>query len=194
MFSNIHNDLSAFAGECDHLSEAVRVYMNHTEQMLKKMASRDDDEYCGLFTETIPDLARSSTVIYICAIVEQKFNEACTLAKVHKKLRLHHNKFDGKGIVRANIYLKDYAQIDLKISDSEWDDIRRILNIRNFLVHGSRNDPNEKGYKELARYTEVTKAFKARDGSIWVTEKTVPFVLKKIDPVLGKLGVAITKL
>lgn len=195
MFRNIHNDLLAFAGECEHLSDAVRIYMNYTEQMLKKMAKNDDEAWGGLFTYTIPDAARSSTVIYICAIVEQKFNEACTLAKKHRALSLPYSVFNGKnGAFRARTYLEDYAKIDLSISKDEWEELLKIFRLRNFLTHGSRQDPSDGDYKTLQKYAESTKAFNAQNGSVWVNEHTVPFVLKKIDAVLGKLGKAITNL
>lgn len=187
------NYLPLFHFECVHFGEAAKEYAKHVSVLLDGLAESAGEEYYGLYTRVIPPLHWAATSIYVIAMIEQKFNEACDIAQSFKGLpsRFSDEKFSkNKGIYRARDYLINYAKITLEISTVEWGHATKLTELRNALAHGGSREK----LKKLEAYQRKTDAFILGRDDIYATSETVDHVIRHGSIILENLGRSIYKL
>ena len=116
-----------------------------------------DDESWDLqsiFKEYFPSLQRRSALLTLCGFFEHELDKLCFLYKSEKNIKLSLIDLKDKGIDRSTAYLAKIANINTFKNSQEWQQIKRIQNIRNVIVHrsGELHEHNNKSVKDAIAY------------------------------------------
>lgn len=98
-----------------------------------------DDESWDLksiFGEYFPSLQRRSALLTLCGFFEHELDKLCILYKKEKNFKLSLSDLKDKGVERSTAYLAKIANIDTFKNSHEWQQIKKIQNIRNIIDKG----------------------------------------------------------
>ena len=82
-----------------------------------------------------PSLLRSSLLVSCISFFERSLIRLCNEIYSQRKLKLCWNDIDGKGVEKAQKYLKKYVGVAFPDDSPEWRDILIFQHIRNLVVH-----------------------------------------------------------
>lgn len=100
--------------------------------------------------EEFPLLFRYSFLLTCYSYFEHVLFQECKIEKNIKSLPLDVTDLTGKGIEQAKNYLIKVARIDFPIND--WEEIKNIQKIRNFIVHKEGNLDKSKNATTIRNY------------------------------------------
>jgi hypothetical protein len=97
-----------------------------------------------IFREYFPSLQRRSALLTVCSYFEHELDKLCRLYQSEKDFRLALSDLGDKGIDRSTKYLEKVVGLNVHRASQEWQEIKKIKNIRNDIVHRAgklRGDP-----------------------------------------------------
>lgn len=117
------------------LEEIPEIELRNTMEVHNGLNSQDWDLY-RVFNEYFPNLQRKSALLTLYSYFENELNKLCLLYESEKKLENIFTKFEkDKGIDRSTNYLKSEAKLNVYKDLIIWNEIKKIQNIRNLIVH-----------------------------------------------------------
>jgi hypothetical protein len=122
-----------------------------------------------LFEEHFPSLHRRSALLTVWGYFEHELDKLCFLYKTKKRFMMDLTDIGGKGIDRSTKYLEKVAGLDVHYNSREWQEIKKIREIRNKIAHQDGRLVTKKGTptSELILYVEQSEFLK-KDGDVVV--------------------------
>ncbi|MFB1083112.1 hypothetical protein [Jeotgalibacillus sp. JSM ZJ347] len=124
----------------EYIESNLKQEMNKIEDSLKELDEDEADEFVEFYYDDIahfrdefPRLMRNSQFTTIYSFLESKMLDLCE--KYEQDLKL--SEITGKGIVKAQIYLKKVIKIDFPDHAKEWQYIKKSNKVRNCIVHAN---------------------------------------------------------
>jgi hypothetical protein len=110
--------------------------------------ARDDYRELG---KIFPEIQRNSNVISVYSVLENNLNHLCSLYSRITESDIELKDFGETDIIkRAQVYLTKVAKVDFPSDHSSWEEIQKIQQIRNKLVHAQGIIPS--GNSKLITY------------------------------------------
>ena len=205
MFSEFHGFSLTFADyELIQLKEYSRIVETQLEHKLanfndwvtKQAAHLSEAEKHDLYasvglehtelSQIHPQILRQSLVIALASFLEKTLNSLCQDFRKHWQIDLSFHDIHGKGITRAQKYLKKVIKIDFPDTNAAWQNILLINEIRNFYVHSEGNVSGEL-VKRIETASENRALTKLYPESIDLDSKFVPFYIENIEKFVRQL-------
>ena len=135
------------------LEELNRTLEDFLEGELKRFESWAEEQTCKLeedqkanfydffsddyhkFSDKFPSTVRSSLVVTCYSFLESNLLRLCSQMQRDKGLTIGAEDLSGKGIFQAQKYIKKVLQFDFPDQTEEWQEITKINQLRNALVH-----------------------------------------------------------
>jgi hypothetical protein len=153
------------------------------EEAMGVIAEDRIDLYTRLYTQHICESFVISCVIFLEQNV-RCFAEGLMFAL---PLKLNMSDLRGSFIEKFKKYCQNLANIDLNLSDSEWEDIKAIVEIRNCLVH---NGGNTKDFDKINMIKIFVNRYKTpciHEGQLCLCDNTLLITLKIIRNFIDKI-------
>lgn len=108
------------------------------------------------------EIFTKSAIVSIYTYLEFLLDDFCKKVHKHEEMKISPKDFSGSGIFRSKLYLSKVVFINFDKVNSEWEEIIKFNEIRNFLVHSNG----------VASSSEAkTKILKTIDGVVGVSLK-----------------------
>lgn len=141
-------------------------------------------------TYSVPNLFRRSLFVAAYSLFEHHLNLLAKDLRQERSVGLAIEDIHGQGIERARIYLKKVLGVFFPDTSNEWQEIRRLGQLRNALVHRYGTlEPAGKD-KELASWieqNELVEVFPLTKG-VWLQSGFVEYTLSLIEHLFAQLG------
>ena len=120
------------------------------------------DDYWEL-EKVFPEIQRKSSVISVYSVLENNLNHLCSLYSNITESEIELKDFGETDIIkRAQVYLTKVAKVDFPRDHSSWNEIQKIQQIRNKLVHAQGLIPS--GNQKLISYIKESPSLELSDG------------------------------
>lgn len=141
-------------GFVDSTEEQVALQMNNFRENKKHVVIEDElspefdylvTKFSGLasdswdlesvFNEYFPNLQRRSALLTLMGVFEHEFDKLCIICCEEKKLDIKLEETKGMGLERSTKYLSKIVKIDMHKTSVPWQEIQKIIKLRNALIH-----------------------------------------------------------
>jgi hypothetical protein len=124
----------------------IEVVENHPEENYARVVHQglDDETYHlpTVFLEYFPSLQRRSALLTVCSYFENELDKLCRLYQSEKGFAVTVGERDN-GIHRSTTYLHKVAGLDVHRGSEEWQEIKKIQEIRNAIIHRGGKVPDK---------------------------------------------------
>lgn len=136
----------------NQLRECAKTLENCLNQELSKLDSlieeetaklkEEEKDFCDSYSdsrwnlsEVFPGISRASLFVTCYSFLEDELNKICGLSQKEKTTSVHYSDMKGRGIERAQRYLKKIVGIVFPDRSPVWTEILRYKDLRNIIVH-----------------------------------------------------------
>ncbi|EGR0395112.1 hypothetical protein FHO69_22760 [Vibrio vulnificus] len=126
--------------------------MPEADYMVTEFAGLTSDTWDleSVFTEYYPNLHRRSAVLTIVGVLEHEFDKLCQKCCDEFKLDTRLEDTGGKGLERAIKYLSKIVKVDMHKSTQTWQNMVKIVKLRNALIHQDGKVVDQAGNQIMA--------------------------------------------
>ncbi|EIC5077053.1 hypothetical protein K9512_004538 [Vibrio parahaemolyticus] len=126
--------------------------MPEADYMVTEFAGLTSDTWDleSVFTEYYPNLHRRSAVLTIVGVLEHEFDKLCHKCCDEFKLDTRLEDTGGKGLERAIKYLSKIVKVDMHKSTQTWQNMVKIVKLRNALIHQDGKVVDQAGNQIMA--------------------------------------------
>jgi hypothetical protein len=125
------------------LSERFDEFENEINQRTEEMSQEQKGQYVEIMADDafqladrFPSMVRKTSFVFLYGLFEHSLLNLCDLVRKYGQFKESATDGGDKGITAAQNYLKSVANVKFPDQSPEWNEIRRLAQIRNCLVHG----------------------------------------------------------
>ncbi len=143
-------DLSNFKQYFKEIETKFYTDKNTIKEKQDSILNVDFDEFNELYNEYYNielhhiDIHRKSCLVTLYSYLESFLNHLCECLYKLNNYPVEYTDLEGKGIIRARLYLDKIVGVDFNKINSEWASIKNLNLIRNSIVHNSGKSDREK--------------------------------------------------
>ncbi|OIN06172.1 hypothetical protein BFS86_19340 [Shewanella algae] len=161
--SLLNDEVKAFEDRYKNI--AATMDQDQAEEYLEYMS----DEYWEL-ADKLPSIQRKSELISIYTLLENGLNQICSIYEYHLSNPVKLADLSSHGIIdKSKKYLEKVAQINFPSQTSDWEEIKKVQQIRNAFVH--RDGLIKSNNQEIINYVNRSNYLSLKNQSKVVIEK-----------------------
>ena len=150
---NNANLMHIYFDEYKHYIEYIEATFKATVEELDEIKNKNIDYINNLpiggsydsYRYRYPQLFRDSTFMSLYSTIEAKLNNLCYLNEILFQSKVSYKDMNGKGIVRARLYLEKIIEVKFDNDNPEWETLKMYMTIRNCKIHNEgKVDDNTK--------------------------------------------------
>jgi hypothetical protein len=170
-------------------SESVKIRASHAKFIDDSRIEYDNDYIEQLaveykkYSDNFPTIFRKSVLICLYSLLENCLFSICEMERNRKGYEISYVEIEGKGIIKAQKYLKFICKIDVSHNSKYWQTIKEYNILRNVFVHNEGKVKNEKRLNHFLRInSEYIKS--DSDGYLQMKKGLLEYLQKNVQLLL----------
>lgn len=143
-YYNFKDDIENFRAYIEAIKEPLNERQEHTRDAYNKFVEMSPEDVDGRFEvesfqhfKIFPHLAYSSIFISMIAFLEKSLKDVCTYTEFESSIQW--NDLAGNGLEKCRKYLLKVKKINLDEVNDLWNEVTKLIKIRNKIVHEGCN-------------------------------------------------------